>query len=110
MYYIAIKEPSEIQELTQTTQELVEQIKQLAVTMQNLDRSIASTQEKTQEDLQVSEQSRDTPRDTSISAGDLVRITNSKVAAEQIGIVTKLTAGRIFFRFLNTGRHARRAY
>ena len=79
---MARKEPSEIQELTQTIQELVEQIKQLTVTTQNLDTSITSTQEKTQEDSQVSEQSGDTPRDTSISAGDLVIITNSKVAAE----------------------------
>ena len=77
--------------------------------MQNLDTSITSTQEKTQEYSQVSEQSRDIPRDTSISIDNLVRITNSKVVAKQIGIVTKVTAGRIFFRFHNTSRYTRRA-
>ena len=73
--------------------------------MQNLNISITSTQEKTHEDSEISEQSGDTPRDTSISIGDLVRITNSKVVAEQIGTVIKVTTERIFFRFHNNSRH-----
>ena len=106
---MARKELSEIQELIQMIQELIEQIKLLAVNIENLNTNISSTQEKLQEDLQVSEQNGDSPRNTSIAIGDLIRITNSKVASEQIGAVTKVTAGRIFFRFCNTGRLARRA-
>ena len=103
------KESLEIQELTLKMQELVEQIKLLMVNMQSLNTSISNTQEKPLEDPLVSEQSGDTPRDTLIAIGDLIRIANSKVASEQIGTVTKVTAGRIFFRFHSTGRHMRRA-
>ena len=36
-------------------------------------------------------------REVSISIGNLVRITNSRVAVEQIGIVTRVTIGRVLF-------------
>ena len=44
-----------------------------------------------------------------IGIGDRIRVTNSRNAEEQLGTVTKVTAGRVFFAFDNTRRHAWRA-